>query len=183
MRSFSLRGNNRGTPRRNNGWESTVMLRIATSDGLFTDLKPASRLREQLVNLFELIGICAHPRSADGPPLRSCPLLTMSLARVGLWRSEFSVLLAAAVRLPGTSSDAQKLQVHPGRLENLFAADPSKEQKKRAAERAGTSLRAGRPNHRATGRSYSAIRTDLYARHESSFVFLALYAKVLRTVI
>src|SRR5713226_6887401 len=107
----------------------------------------------------------------------------MSLARVGLRRSEFSVLLAAAVRLPGTSSDAQKLQVHPGRLENLFAVDPSKEPAKRAAERAGASLRAGRPIHGATVRSYSAIRTDLYARHETSFVFLALHAQVLRTVI
>src|SRR5713101_5049330 len=107
----------------------------------------------------------------------------MSLARVGLWWSEFSVLLTAAVRLPGTSSDAQKLQVHPGRLENLFAADLSKEQTKRAAERAGASLRAGRPSHRATVRSYSAIRTDLYARHETSFAFLALHAKVLQRVI
>src|ERR1700674_3321258 len=76
-----------------------------------------------------------------------------------------SVLLAAAARPPGTDSNAQKLQVHPGRLENLFAADPSKKQTRRAAERAGASLRAERPSHRATVRSYSAIRTDLYAHH------------------
>src|SRR5260370_4922660 len=69
----------------------------------------------------------------------------MSLAREWLRRSEVAVLLAAAARPPGTDSDAQKLQVHPGRLENLFAADPSKEQTRRAAERAGASLRAGRP--------------------------------------
>src|SRR4029077_7865678 len=60
---------------------------------------------------------------------------------------------------------------------NLFAADPSKAQRKRAAERAGASLRARRPSHRATVRSYSAIRTDLYARQETSFAFLALHAK------
>jgi hypothetical protein len=73
--------------------------------------------------------------------------------------------------------------VRPGRLETLFAADPFKEQKKRAAERAGASLRAGRRGHRVTMRSYSAIRTDLYALLETSFVFLALHAKVLRAVI
>src|SRR5229473_4290196 len=159
------------------------MFRIATSDGLFTGLRPACRFRAQLVNLFELIGICAHPRSADAPPLRSHSLLTRSLARVGLWRSEFSVPPVVAVRLLGTSSAAQKSQVRPGRLENLFAADLSKEQRKRAAERAGASLRAGRRSHRATVRSYSAIRTDLCARHKTSFVFLALHAQVLRTVI
>src|SRR5260370_39282035 len=148
------------------------MFRIATSDGLFTDVRPAWRFRAQLVNLFELIGICAHLRSANAPPLRSDSLLTRSLARVGLWRSEFSVPPAVAVRLLGTSSAAQKSQVHPGRLENLFAADPSKAQRKPAAERAGASLRAGRPSHRANVRSYSAIRTDLYARHETSFVSL-----------
>src|SRR5580693_5045335 len=69
----------------------------------------------------------------------------MSLARAWLRRSEFSVLLAAAVRPPGTDSDAQKLQVHPGRLKNLFAADPSKEQTRRAVGRAGALLRAERP--------------------------------------
>src|SRR6266849_3273715 len=159
------------------------MSRIATSDGLFTGLRPTCRFRAQLVNLFELIGICAHPRSADAPPLRSHSLLTRSLARVGLWRSEFSVPPAVAVRLPGTSSGAHKSQVRPGRLENLFAADPSKEQRKRAAERAGASLRAGRPSHRATVRSYSAIPTGLYARHQTSFVFLAFHAKVLWTEI
>lgn len=77
------------------------MLRIATSDESFTDLKPVGRFREQLVNLFELIGISEHPSFADGPPVRS----------------------------------------------------------------------------------HSAIRTVLYARHETSFVFLALHAKVLRTVV
>src|SRR6266851_1758584 len=148
------------------------MLRIATSDGLFTGLRSACRFRAQLENLFELIGICAHPRSADVPPLRSHSLLTMSLARVGLWRSEFSVPPVVAVRLLGTSSAAQKSQVRPGRSGNLFAADPSKAQRKRAAERAGASLQAGPPSHRATVRSYSAIRTDLYARHETSFVSL-----------
>src|SRR5229473_2543309 len=84
VRSFSLRGNKRGTPRRNNDWKSTVMLRIAPSDGLFADLKPACRFRELLVNLVELIGICAYPRSADGLPLRSPSPLTISLAPVAL---------------------------------------------------------------------------------------------------
>src|SRR6266849_6641279 len=100
-------------------------------------------------------------------------------------RTAVRILSSASsiMRLQGTSSDAQKVQVRPGRLETPFATDPSKEQKKRAAERTGASLRAERPSHRATVRSYSAIRTDLYARHETSFVFLALHAKVLRTVI
>src|SRR5260370_32575850 len=57
------------------------MFRIATADVLFTVLRPACRFRAQLVNLFELIDICAHPRSADAPPLRSHSLLTRSLAR------------------------------------------------------------------------------------------------------
>src|SRR5216684_883878 len=150
------------------------MFRIATSYGLFTDLRPACRFRAQLVNLFELNGICAHPRSADVPPLRSRSLLTTSLAHVGLWRSAFSIPPAVAVRLPGISSAARKWQVRPGRLENLLAPDPSKEHRKRAAERAGPSWRRGRRSHRATVRSYSAIRTDLYARHEASFCFPCL---------
>src|SRR6266478_5226845 len=128
------------------------MFRIATSDGLFTGLRPACRFRAQLVNLLELIGICAHPRSADAPPLRSHSLLTRSPARVGLWRSEFSVPSAVGVRLPGISSAAQKSQLRPGRLENLLAPDPSKAQRKRAAERAGASSQAERPSHRATVR-------------------------------
>ncbi len=38
------------------------MFRIATSDGLFKDLKPASRFRGQLLilSLFDLISICVH---------------------------------------------------------------------------------------------------------------------------
>jgi hypothetical protein len=107
----------------------------------------------------------------------------MSLARAGLLWSAFAVLLAASIRLRGSTSDAQKVLVRPGRLETLFAADPFKEQKKRAAERAGASLRAGRRGHRVTVRSYSDIRTDLYTRHETSVVFLALQAKVVRTAI
>src|SRR6266852_7272138 len=107
-----------------------------------------------------------------------------NVSRTGVVAAVRTLSSASSSRAsPGTDSDAQKLQVHPGRLENLFAADPSKEQTRRAAERAGASLRAERPSHRATVRSYSAIRTDLYARHETSFVFFALHAKVLRTVI
>src|SRR6266851_8078473 len=75
--------------------------------------------------------------------------------------------------------DAQYSRVRRDHLETLFAADFSKEQKKRAAERAGASLRAGRPSHRATVRSHSAIRTTLTRIREHH----PLHAKVLRTVI
>src|SRR5216684_2621605 len=159
------------------------MFRIATSDGLFTGLRPACRFRAQLVNLFELIGICAHPRSADAPPLRSHSLLTRSLARVGLWRSEFSVPPVVAVRLLGTSSAAQKSQVRPGRLENLFAADLSKEQSKRAAERVvlhGEEADAVTEQRCDRIPPFELTFTRVTKHH---FAFLAFHAKVLRTTV
>src|SRR5260370_10787802 len=101
------------------------MFRIATSDGLFTGLRPACRFRAQLVNLFELIGICAHPRSADAPPLRSHSLLTRSLARGGLWLSQFSLPPVVAVRHLRNRNRPQKTQVRSGPSGNPFSAAPS----------------------------------------------------------
>ena len=155
------------------------MLRIATSDGSFADLQPACRFREQLVNLFEFIGTCAHPRSADGPPLQSRPLSTMSFARVGLWTSEFSVPPAASVRLSRMRGDAQYFLDRRDRLVLLVSAGLSKEWQKLAAERAHPSLRVERPADEVKARSTSAIRTGCFARHESRFASLALSAKVL----
>src|SRR6267378_5989328 len=155
------------------------MLRIATSDGSFADLKPACRFREQLVNLFELIGICAHPRSADGPSLRSRPLSTMSLAQLDLWTSEFSVPLAASVRLSRMRGDAQYSLDRQDRLILLVSAGLSKEWQKLAAERAYPSLQVERPADEVKARSTSAIRMGCFARHESRFASLALSAKVL----
>src|ERR1700682_2317414 len=155
------------------------MLRIATSDGSFADLKPTCCFREQLVNLFELIGICAHPRSADGPPRRSRPLSTMSLARAELWTSEFSVPPAACVRLSRMSSDAQYSLDRRNRLVLLVSAGLSKERQKLAAERAYPSLQVERPADEAKAPSTSAIRMGCFVRHESRFASLALSAKVL----
>src|ERR1700674_5139042 len=155
------------------------MLRIATSEGSFADLKPACRFREQLVNLFELIGICAYPRSADVPPLRSRPLSTMSLARAGLWTSEFLVPPAASVRLSRMRGDAQYSLSRRGRLIFLVSAGLSKEWRKLAAERAHPSLRVERPADEVKAPSTSAIRMGCFVRRESRCAFLALSAKVL----
>src|ERR1700687_5025787 len=150
------------------------MLRIATSGGSFADLKPACPFPEQLVNLFELIGICARPRAADGPPPRSRPLSTMSVARVGLWTSEFSVPPAASVRLSRMRGDAQYSLDRRNRLVLLVSAGLSKEWRKRAGERACPSLRVERPADEVKAPSTSAIRMGCCARHESRFASLAL---------
>jgi len=153
------------------------MPRMATSEGSFADLKPSCRFREQLVNLFELIGTCAHLRSADGPPLRSRPLSTICFARVGLWTSEFSIPPAASVRLSRMRGDAQYFLDCRDRLVLLVLAGPSKEWQKLAAERAHPSLRVERPADEVKAPSTSAI--GCFDRHESRFASLALSAKML----
>src|SRR5947207_323143 len=84
---FLLPDNEPGTLRRNNDSESTATFRIATSDASFSFLT-FDRLRGEPLNLnlFDPIGICACPRTRDGPPLQCRAVLILSLATAALGR-------------------------------------------------------------------------------------------------
>jgi len=77
----------RGTPRRNNDWESTAMFRMRM-DGWFADLKLACRFRWQLSLNLLIRWHCLHPELRD-PPAQSARFDKVS-RRLVLWGRPFN---------------------------------------------------------------------------------------------